>query len=160
VKTVVIGVVVGLLALAIPASASTGQGPGPPPSIDSGANVYSVTFTPSPVVFGGSPAPMVNYTASGDAPLALRLVIARQVRGVKVHGSCVPKKKGLKGKSCLKAVSVGSITQSITAGTGQFPFTGVNNQPLPPGKYDVTAGASNSYGGSARISSGFSVAAG
>jgi hypothetical protein len=136
------------------------QGPGPPPSIDSEANLYTVTFTPSPVVFGASPAPMVNYSAAGDAPLTLKLVIARQVRGVKVHGTCVPKKRGLKGKSCLKASTVGSVPQPITAGTGQFPFTGVNNQPLPPGKYDVTAGASNKYGGSARISSGFSVAAG
>lgn len=88
----------------------------------------------------------IGFDLSEAASVQYR--VSRLSDGVKVRSKCLAKKKGRSGKKCTRATLLpGAIASIGSAGVNTFTFGGkLNGKKLSPGRYRLTAIATDSVG--------------
>jgi hypothetical protein len=107
---------------------------------------------------GGTQGTTVSYRAT----VAARTTFAIQARrsGVRSSsGQCVQRRRGRRGSSCIRYVTVGTFTRTGVAGFNTFNLTGrIGGRRLGSGRYRLQATARNDAGKSAPVRASFRIA--
>jgi hypothetical protein len=107
---------------------------------------------------GGTQGATVSYRASVAATTTFRVLAPRS--GVRSStGACLPRRRGRRGRSCTRYVSLGSFTRRDVAGFNTFVFTGrIRGHKLRRGSYKLEAVAKTDAGSSDAVRVGFRIA--
>jgi Glycine rich protein len=100
-----------------------------------------------------------SFSFSLDQPATMKIVIQRNVKGRRVGHSCKPRSPRLLHRpSCLRLVTVGTLTRTAHAGLNKVAFTGrIGTKALKPGSYVARFIASDAAGTSGAQTLTFSI---